>query len=72
MKNYNKGILGQISTGEGKTIIIAMLAIFKSLQGYSVNIITSSKVLAERDSNDNDKLFELFYLTSFNNCDEEA
>ena len=46
-------MIGQISTGEGKSFIIAMLAIIKSLQGYTVDIITSSKILAIRDSKEN-------------------
>uniref|UniRef100_A0A914PD74 Chloroplast protein-transporting ATPase n=1 Tax=Panagrolaimus davidi TaxID=227884 RepID=A0A914PD74_9BILA len=44
-----QGILQQISTGEGKTLIIAALGIIYALKNHKVNIITSSIVLAKRD-----------------------
>src|SRR4051812_20381419 len=43
-----QGRLLQISTGEGKTTICAMLASIKALQGENVDIITSSPILAKR------------------------
>ncbi|KAK7910377.1 hypothetical protein WMY93_015061 [Mugilogobius chulae] len=44
-----KGRLIQVSTGEGKTCIVAMFAAYRALQGHSVDIMSSSPVLAERD-----------------------
>lgn len=68
-----KGILGQISTGEGKSLIIAILAVIMNLLGYTVDVVTSSKVLAERDA----KEFNVFYnnyfdIDSTNICDDDC
>ena len=41
-KQDDKGRLLQINTGEGKTLIIAMLAVFKFLENIKVDIVTSS------------------------------
>ena len=68
----NKGCLGQIATGEGKTLITAMLAITKVLLGEKVDVITSNKVLAERDAKAVASLFDLFNLKVANNCDDEC
>jgi len=40
------GTLSQISTGEGKSLIVAMLAVVHGLGGKKVDIITSSEILA--------------------------
>jgi hypothetical protein len=55
-----KKILCQINTGEGKTLIIAMLAIIKSLKGSKVHIVTSASTLAERDCDENRELYRYF------------
>jgi superfamily II DNA/RNA helicase len=47
---YNKKILVQVSTGEGKSLIVAGVAIFCALSGLKVDIVTSNDVLALRDS----------------------
>ena len=44
------GLIEEVKTGEGKTIIIAFLAVIYCLEGKKVDILTSSPVLAERDS----------------------
>ncbi|XP_055012159.1 protein translocase subunit SecA-like [Boleophthalmus pectinirostris] len=44
-----KGRLIQVSTGEGKTCIVAMFAAFRALQGHKVDIMSSSPILADRD-----------------------
>ena len=36
--------------GEGKSIIVSMFASLKALLGIKVDIVTSSPILAERDS----------------------
>lgn len=43
------GRLGQISTGEGKSVIVAMLAAYLALMGLTVDIVTSSYILSIRD-----------------------
>ncbi|VDI03586.1 preprotein translocase subunit SecA [Mytilus galloprovincialis] len=67
----HKGILQQMSTGEGKTIVIVVLSILKVLQGEKVDIITSSSVLAKRDSEINKDIFDLFEISVSNNCSED-
>ncbi len=68
----NKSRLGQISTGEGKTLATVMLAIVNVLLGFQVDIFTSSSVLAIRDAKINKKLYRLFGITVANNCDEKC
>jgi preprotein translocase subunit SecA len=50
LEKNNKGRLGNIYTGEGKSLITAILAIIFGLFNKKVDIVTSSKVLAVRDS----------------------
>ena len=66
-KEKNKGLIEQIFTGEGKSIIISFLAIIKALEGKKIDILTSSSVLAERDSKEMEKFYRLFGL-SVNYC----
>ena len=61
--NKNKGLIAEVKTGEGKSLIIMFLATLKALQGKKVDIITSSPVLAERDSKQNQQFFSAFGLT---------
>ena len=50
LDSNKNGLIEEVKTGEGKTIIIAFLAVIYCLQGKKVDILTSSPVLAERDS----------------------
>ncbi|KAK5606054.1 hypothetical protein CRENBAI_001180 [Crenichthys baileyi] len=43
------GRLIQVGTGEGKSCIVAMFAVFRAMRGDKVDIMSSSPVLAERD-----------------------
>jgi preprotein translocase subunit SecA len=65
----SEGIIEEISTGEGKSAIISCLAAYFGLRGYKVDIITSSKTLAERDSNKFKNFYNLLGLTD-DNCRE--
>ena len=60
---YNKELIEEVKTGEGKSTIIMFLAIIKALKGKKVDILTSSPVLAERDSKQNKQFYEYFGLT---------
>ena len=62
-KNKQKGMIEQIYTGEGKTIIISFLAIIKALEGKKVDILTSSCILAERDALEMKDFYNLFGLS---------
>ncbi len=45
--NLNHGTISQVSTGEGKSLIIAMLAAINALSGEKVMCLTHSKALAK-------------------------
>ncbi len=55
------GTLAEVKTGEGKSYIIAALAIIQIKKGHEVDIITSSSTLAKRDL----KKFQEFYQKEF-------
>lgn len=63
-----KGNIGQIGTGEGKSITVCMLATVHGLQGYCVDVITSSRELATRDQKKFAPFFTFFGLTSSHIC----
>jgi len=71
-KRARQGRLGQVATGEGKTLITAVFALLCALTTSCVNIITSSSVLAVRDAQKNTALFTLFGISVSNNCDSKA
>ncbi len=56
------GVLEQVSTGEGKSLVIAAFAIVRALQGRNVDVVTSSAVLAERDAQEHAELYKKFGL----------
>ena len=58
IKKRYKGKLAQIKTGEGKSLIIAMLSLANALMGNFVDVITSTHYLAERDQ----KKFKNYYI----------
>lgn len=64
-------LMQQISTGEGKTMIICMTAILKVLLGEKVDIVTSSSVLATRDATEQNPLYGLFGISVSHCCHEE-
>lgn len=80
LDNGSKGRLGNIFTGEGKTLITVMLATCLGLMGKRVDVVTSSKLLAIRDSKERPfgsregyaGFYEMFGCKASNNCDEEC
>uniref|UniRef100_A0A2M4DSD8 Protein translocase subunit seca n=1 Tax=Anopheles darlingi TaxID=43151 RepID=A0A2M4DSD8_ANODA len=66
-----RNTLAQVSTGEGKSLIVAATAIIKALQGKKVHIVTSSTVLAKRDAEENAKIFNIFDVYASHNCNED-
>ena len=68
-KSQNGG-LAQIATGEGKSLIVASLAIIKVLQGRKVDIVTSSSVLAVRDVMESQGFYGQFGISVDHNIQE--
>ncbi|EFN87608.1 Protein translocase subunit secA [Harpegnathos saltator] len=64
--------LMQISTGEGKSLIVVALSILKALCGQKVDIITSSSGLAKRDSEINSDIYDLFSVSVSHNWDNDV
>lgn len=62
--------LAQVSTGEGKSLIVVALSVMKALCGQKVDIITSSSVLARRDAECNQDLYKIFSIHASHNCSE--
>ncbi|CAK57063.1 unnamed protein product (macronuclear) [Paramecium tetraurelia] len=64
----NQGRLAQIFTGEGKTLIVAMLAILLcKKKKVNVDIVTSSPVLAIRDAQELASFYKLFSISVAHN-----
>jgi hypothetical protein len=63
------GMLAEIATGEGKSIIAAMFAVMKVLDGKKVDIVTSSPVLAQRDAIEQANFYNLFGITVADNLE---
>jgi len=61
------GRLIQVSTGEGKTIIIAMFAALNVAMKRDVDIVTSSKVLAEENEKEQREFYKIIGMTSSHN-----
>jgi len=63
LKEKNEGIIEEISTGEGKSLIITFLATIKAFLGNKVDILTSSPILAERDAKKMKNFYRVFGIT---------
>jgi len=61
--NEASGCLTQIPTGEGKSLIVAMLACIHALKGNTVDVVTTSRELSVPEVKKNATFFELFGLT---------
>ncbi len=69
-KKEHRGFFAQISTGEGKSLIIAMLATIRALFHQKVDIITSSPILAKEDVEHFSTFYALFNLKTACNYDQ--
>ena len=64
--------LFQVSTGEGKSLIVAGVAIGRAKAGQTVDIITSNDVLAKRDSESKlAEIYSAFRIKVGNNCSKK-
>jgi len=64
-----KGTFAQIDAGEGKSMVIAMFALIKAIQGRLVDIVTSSDVLAKRDTLKHQAFYNRFGINASHNTD---
>jgi hypothetical protein len=71
-KQHLKGRIGQIKTGEGKSLIRDLIAAYEALQKNSVHIITSSSFLAKEGYETSKPFFQALGLTSAHICDKNA
>ncbi|KAJ9462513.1 Protein translocase subunit SecA [Diplonema papillatum] len=63
------GGIGEMKTGEGKTITIAMAAAYEVLiRGCQVDVVTSSEILARRDAEKARIFFDFFNISVDHNC----
>ncbi|CAC5413781.1 unnamed protein product [Mytilus coruscus] len=58
-----KGILLEVNTGEGKTCIIAMFSAFLALSKFTVDIVSSSPILAQRDYIEWEEFYKLLHVS---------
>ncbi|MHB9147646.1 MAG: ankyrin repeat domain-containing protein [Candidatus Amoebophilus sp.] len=65
-----KGRLSQINTGEGKSLIVAMLASMHALKGKKVDVVTTSTELSIPEVAKQTKFFELLGLSVGENSDD--
>jgi preprotein translocase subunit SecA len=52
----------QVSTGEGKSVILGLLATYLALVGFTVYEACYSNYLSKRDYNDFESLFKLLKI----------
>ena len=63
-KDEKKGLIEEISTGEGKSCIICSLSIYFALRKHKVDIISSADTLVKRDSDEFKNIYDYFNLTT--------
>ena len=66
-----QGLLQQVKTGEGKTLIVGFLAAAKALLGYKVDVVSSNRDLAEEGVEKCKKFFEALRLQAAVNCTDD-
>ncbi|CAF3178380.1 unnamed protein product [Rotaria sp. Silwood2] len=70
ISSESKGLLEQIRTGEGKTLILGLTAAFFALCGYAVDVVSSNRDLAIDGEQKCRTFFELLKLESGHICSE--
>ena len=67
----HRGEIGEMRTGEGKTLMCTLPAYLNALAGQGVHVVTVNDYLARRDCEWVGPIFEFLFLTNnntFNNC----
>ena len=60
----SKGAVAEVKTGEGKSFIIAVLAILLTKYGKTIDIVTSTTELASRDEREQRQYYQMFGVSS--------
>lgn len=66
----NNRMLLEILTGEGKSTTVSCLAAILTISGFSVDIVTTSPLLASRDVDEKRTFFQLLGLEVAHNFEE--
>lgn len=66
-----KGRIAQARTGEGKSTIVALLSFYHACQGFAVDVISTSRYLAQRDQDKYAEFFNLFEIATSHLCTDE-
>ncbi|MEO0347952.1 MAG: hypothetical protein AAF153_01195, partial [Pseudomonadota bacterium] len=72
VNNYDHGVLAQVATGEGKTLIIALMATIQAMNGHTVDIVTSSGYLARENYESMQRYYELIGISASHNINAVA
>ena len=59
----HKGMIGEMKTGEGKTLVATLPSYLNALTGYGVHIVTVNDYLAKRDSDEMGRIHRFLGLT---------
>ncbi|XP_014208587.2 uncharacterized protein LOC106639465 [Copidosoma floridanum] len=71
--NHSRGKLCQIESGEGKTVIVSLLAVMMILQGEkSVDVITSNAVLAQEGVDSRKLFYTMFNVSVASNAPDKT
>lgn len=66
-----RGRIAQVRTGEGKSTIVTLLAFYHACQGLTVDIVTTSRYLAQRDQEKYEDFFKKFDISTSHICTDE-
>ena len=64
LNSKTKGSIAEVKTGEGKSFIIAVIAIVLRKHGRLIDVVTSNMELATRDQDDQKEYYNLFGIPS--------
>lgn len=67
----DSGKLLEMHTGEGKSCVIAMFAALRVLRGETVEIVSSSSILCQRDAEEWSNFYKHFGITVDSNTDQD-
>lgn len=60
----HRGMIAEMRTGEGKTLVATLAAYLNALSGESVHVVTVNDYLAKRDARSMGKIFDFLGLTT--------